>query len=389
MRFRLFTVVFIASALSFSCSPADDSTGSVSLRTDVIDAEDNAVFVQVATEGDWVLDLDFHGGDSWAQLQRTSGTGNSNSIVLTCETNWSRSPRKLTVVAGFPGNTDSAELTQLGAEETLSPDPEYPGLESDPLRSWMELPEMRSEEGCAWVYHDMNIGGNKVVRNYSLFYDAKNMLARWVAYPLNKGLIGSGSRHDQFEAIDPKIPKEYQPYTEKGWGVGGYDRGHQLPAADRYHTYAADKTLDAHRSTFYPTNMTVQNGSFNQGIWADLEGKVRAWSDKCDTLYVVTGCVPSESHFITDRGGNTVNVPEGYFKALLRYTKSSTLGQPYLGIAFYFANEPYSGGSKVNSSMSMTIDALEEQLGMNFFPRLTPEQEAAAEASVHEWWWSN
>ena len=38
--------------------------------------------------------------------------------------------------------------------------------------------------------------------------------------------------------------------------------------------------------------------------------------------------------------------------------------------------------------MCMTIDALEEKLDMNFFPRLTSEQEAAAEAFVSSWWWN-
>ena len=386
MQFRLLTFAAVSFMLLYSCSSGSGGRGTVSFRTDVIESGDNSVFIQVAADGDWTLGLDFGGEAEWAQLQRVSGTGSSNSIILFCETNWSRASRSLIVTADFGGNTDSAVLTQLGAEETLEPDPEYPGLESDPLRTWMELPEMRSEDGCAWVYHDMRIG-DRTVRNYSIFYDAANMLSRWVAYPLNAGLIGSGSRHDQFEAVDPKIPAEYQPYTAEGWGVGSYDRGHQLPAADRYHTYAADRTLDAHRATFYPTNMTVQSSSLNQGIWQNLEEKVRAWSGQCDTLYVVTGCVPSESDFITDRAGNRVNRPEGYYKALLRYSRSSSMGQ-YLGIAFYFANEPYSGGNKVDSSMSMTIDALEEKLGMNFFPRLTDEQETAAEASVSDWWWN-
>lgn len=386
MQFRLLTFAAVSLMLLYSCSSGSGGRGTVSFRTDVIESGDNSVFMQVAADGDWTLGLDFGGEAEWAQLQRVSGTGSSNSIILFCETNWSRASRSLTVTADFGGNTDSAVLTQLGAEETLEPDPEYPGLESDPLRTWMELPEMRSEDGCAWVYHDMKIG-DRTVRNYSIFYDAANMLSRWVAYPLNAGLIGSGSRHDQFEAVDPKIPAEYQPYTEKGWGVGNYDRGHQLPAADRYHTYAADRTLDAHRATFYPTNMTVQSSSLNQGIWQNLEEKVRAWSGQCDTLYVVTGCVPSESDFITDRAGNRVNRPEGYYKALLRYSRSSSMGQ-YLGIAFYFANETYSRDAKVDASMSMTIDALEEKLGMNFFPRLTDEQETAAEASVSAWWWN-
>ena len=385
MKSGLLYIIACTALIYCSCS-AGSQYGQVMLKTDVIAAEDNAVFVQVTSDGSWTLSLDFSGQEEWAQLSRTSGTGSSNSIVLACETNTSGNPRSVTVIADFRDNSSSTVLVQLGAEESLSPDPEFPGLESDPVRKWMELPEMHSEKGCAWVFHNMNIGGGRVVRNYSLFYDAENMLARWVAYPLNPGLNGSGSRNDQFEAKDPKIPVEYQPYTERGWGVSGYDRGHQIPAADRYHTYSQDRTLDSHRSTFYPTNMTVQNSRLNQSVWSDLEGKVRSWSSRSDTLYVVTGCVPSEADFITDRAGNRVNVPAGYYKALLRYSASSTVGE-YLGIAFYFDNSAPSS-NKVSSSMCMTIDALEEKLDMNFFPRLTSEQEAAAEAVVSSWWWN-
>ena len=92
------------------------------LKTDVIAAEDNAVFVQVTSDGSWTLSLDFAGQEEWAQLSRTSGTGSSNSIVLACETNTSGNPRSVTVIADFRDNSSSTVLVQLGAEESLSPD---------------------------------------------------------------------------------------------------------------------------------------------------------------------------------------------------------------------------------------------------------------------------
>lgn len=215
----------------------------------------------------------------------------------------------------------------------------------------------------------------KEFRNYSLYYDAGNRLSRWVAYPLNTKLNGSGSRNDQFEAVDPKIPYQYQPYTAKGWGVSGYDRGHQIPAADRYWT-------DAHRATFYPTNMTVQKSELNQRIWADLESKVRSWAGMCDTLYVVTGCVPGPE-FITDRGGNQVNVPSAYYKALLRYDASSTIAK-YMGVAFWFENREYSDAAI--KDQAMTVDELESRLGMDFFVNLPDQYEQEAESTINAWW---
>ena len=123
----------------------------------------------------------------------------------------------------------------------------------------------------------------------------------------------------------------------------------------------------------------------NQEIWSNLENTVRSWSDKCDTLYVVTGCVPSENNFITDRGGNRVNVPEAYFKALLKYDPSSSISE-YMSIGIYVENRPYEE-THINSSMVMTIDELEEKLGIDFFCNLPDDVEARVEsAKVSSWW---
>ncbi|OUO36569.1 hypothetical protein B5F83_08195 [Muribaculum sp. An289] len=244
------------------------------------------------------------------------------------------------------------------------------------MRGWLELPAIEEEYGFAWVFHNMESTGNQ--RSYSLYYDVANKVSLWVAYPLNKGLRGEGKRNNGWGVKDPKIPVKYQSNVDKGWGVSGYDRGHQLPAADRYRTYA-------HRATYYPTNVTPQNSRMNQGIWSNLENTVRSWSDKCDTLYVVTGCVPSENDFITDKGGNRVNVPEAYFKALLKYDPSSSISE-YMGIGIYVENRPYEE-THINSSMVMTIDELEEKLGIDFFCNLPDDVEARVEsAKVSSWW---
>ena len=49
-------------------------------------------------------------------------------------------------------------------------------------------------------------------------------------------------------------------------------QGHQLPSADRLYSQ------DVNASTFYFTNLTAQNPSFNQNLWARLEINVRDWA---------------------------------------------------------------------------------------------------------------
>ena len=83
-----------------------------------------------------------------------------------------------------------------------------------------------------------------------------------------------------------------------------------------------------------------------------------------------------------NKNGMEVNVPEAYYKALLRYDHSSSIG-PYLGVAFYIENEDVSGSY---ADYAMTIDALEEKIGMDLFPNIPDNYVTAAEASINSWW---
>ena len=72
-------------------------------------------------------------------------------------------------------------------------------------------------------------------------------------------------------------------------------------------------------------------------------------------------------------------VPSGYFKAAVRYSESSTIGR-WLGAAFYLDHKTYSYKT-ITSAEAMTIDQLEEKLGMDFFvnlPAKVGESQAAA-----------
>ena len=144
--------------------------------------------------------------------------------------------------------------------------------------------------------------------------------------------------------------------------------------------------------TFYGTNMTPQLNEHNEGIWSNLEGKVRGYAETSDTAYVVTGVVVSASSRIErDSYNNKVTVPDAYFKAVLKYNRSSTLGM-WNAAAFYLEHKAYSGG--INKSHSMSIDELEDITGIDFFVNLpamvgekkAAELEAADPADSAVWW---
>ena len=127
-------------------------------------------------------------------------------------------------------------------------------------------------------------------------------------------------------------------------------------------------------------------------IWADLEQKVRGYAKSSDTTYVVTGVVVSgKSKVERDSNGNNVTVPDAYFKAVLKYSKSSTLGT-WNAAAFFLEHRAYSGS--VGKEHSMSIDELEKKTCIDFFVNLpakigedqAAKIEAAIPANSSVWW---
>ena len=331
-----------------------------------LEAASGSVFLSVTASKAWTLSVS---GGTWATVSPASGTGSRNSVILSYEANESEEPRSVTLtLSADPGGQASLTLTQKAVVKPVGPDhPQY-GYGYDVAGPhWLELPATKADDGKEWFAHDMSGGdyfskpNNK--RNWSFYYDYDSYLATWVAYPLNRGLIGSGSRTNAW-GYDPLLPSSWQQAIVNGAYGTGHTRGHQLPSADRL-TYAANV------STFYATNMTPQDYDFNCGIWADLENKVRNYASSSDTLYVVTGCiVDGKSATLRDREDHPVRIPSAYFKALLRYMPGSTVGfDGYMACGFYFTHSSsIAKDDFVNYIMS--VDELEKKTGIEFFVNL-------------------
>jgi len=265
-------------------------------------------------------------------------------------------------------------------------------LKSDPVGAWMELPATTNKD-LYFIHRKMTVN-SKEYRNYSYFYDKDARLAHWVAYPLNETLIGKGSRSDAW-GFDPKIPVKYQQNLFKSYSTKyinhegkevKYQRGHQIPSADRL-------TSSPNRTTFYYPNMTPQKGELNEKAWATLEKMVRDWSEQMDTLYVVTGAdLRGTTETAEDNDGTKIPVPVGYYKALLGYKKDASIGKEtggYIGIGFYFEHKFYEDAS-IMTTQAMTLDALEEKMGMDFFvnlPAAVGEDKAKQVESTKDAWW--
>ena len=343
----------VTMAMSVSCETGINIIPDLSISESSAASDAGYKIVNVSASGAWLLSLSYpDGAEPWAELTSTQGSGSKAGIILSYGENLSEESRSLKVILSASGHDLAVTFTQEG--QPSSGDGTEPA--SDP--KWLELPALEQNETCHFYWHDMTLQNGGKSRNYSFLWDKENLVAHWVAYPLNKGLIGSGSRTDDW-GYDPKVPVEDQPELYRGY-KGSYDRGHQIPSADRL-------SRNANVQTFYFTNMTPQLGQgFNQSIWANFETTVRDWARSADTLYVVTGCVLDGSlGKAYDNLGKAVTVPGGYFKALLWYNHASTMsfGQ-WSAAGFYFDHK--SGASL----QTMSIDDLEEITGMDFFVNL-------------------
>jgi len=379
----------VAAALSVamllhSCggSKAEPETMTAKLSADhqQVSADRGSIFLSVAASGSWTLSLSFSGAESsWASLSVTSGSGSKNSVILSYDANTSTASRTVTVTLKAGQLSSSVTLTQQGLTPSGG-DQGDGGRESVSIPSWLELPAVPADDDLELFIHDMTFKNVKQ-RNYSFWWDYSNLVSRWVAYPLNSSLIGSGNRSDAW-GLDPLLPESKQPVLEKAYanGNGGwYSRGHQIPSADRL-------ASGINETTFYGTNMTPQDNDFNGGIWAVLESQVRSWSKNCDTLYVVTGCtLDGSTKYCYDNKGKKVTVPTGYYKAVLRYAKVSTIGYGdenngyFIGCGFYF-DHSNNYGSSLKKSMMLSIDELEKKIGIDLFvnlPSVLGEEKAA------------
>ena len=370
-----------------SCQrPATESAAlEVSVKTPVVDSGKGQMFVNVKCDGRWTLALTdaVDGKDvDWASLSVTSGSDNKSNVVLSYQVNASEQSRKLDIILDDGLHWVACSVEQMGSGKQPEPEPDPAPDTELPKTGWLELPAM-DDPGLGYYSHSFKMNG-KTYRNYSFGWSQEDRVALWVAYPLCKLYTnGSAGRTNEW-ALDPLLGEDSAaPF---GGYAGSYARGHQLPSADRQCCY------EANAQTFYGTNMTPQLNAHNEGIWADLEGRVRGWAKTSDTTYVVTGVIVSpSSKKEKDSYGKSVTVPDAYFKAVLKYSKSSTLGM-WNAAAFYLEHKAYSGN--VGKEHSMSVDRLEEITGIDFFvnlpAKLGDDQAAAIEAadpSKSSVWW--
>ena len=215
-------------------------------------------------------------------------------------------------------------------------------------------------------------------------YSYKYKHSYWIAYRFDNTTGGNVGRNEAYKP-DPELPSQYAA-KHNDYTNSGYTRGHLCASSDRQYS------KEANQQTFYMSNISPQSGNgFNQSgsAWNTGEDKVQAWgyniSRSTDTLYVVKGGTIGEG-MIKGYIKNEIAIPKYFFMAVLFRS-----GENYKAIGSYMPHENLKDDpdKKDPKKYLMSIDALEQETGIDFFHNLPDNIENTVEATynVNDWQW--
>ncbi len=197
--------------------------------------------------------------------------------------------------------------------------------------------------------------------SYNNFYKTPN----WVAWELTRQETeGNEERTNKF-LPDPELPEPR--VTTSDYTRSGYDRGHMAPAADMKWSSRAMK------ESFYMSNICPQNRKLNRDDWGDLEESCRKWAEKYGTVHIACGPI-YDTKSPKRIGKNRVAVPDRFFKVVLIYNRKNPMA-----MGFLFDNKAHHQPLK---NYMVTVDKVEEETGLDFFPKVPDSIEERIESTV-------
>jgi endonuclease G len=208
---------------------------------------------------------------------------------------------------------------------------------------------------------------------YLLAHSPENKTPIWVAEHLtaDKAASAEVSRYNKFQP-DPDLEKGKRAELSD-YAKSGYDRGHMAPAADM------KWDQDAMVQCFYLSNMIPQVGKgMNQGIWNNLEAKVRKWAMSRGEVYIFTGPI-YDGGVQKTIGTNKVAVPSHIYKIVYDPNKLEA-------IAFIMPNEPLNTSDMPD--YIVTIRDVEAKTGLDFLSNLEKSMQDTVETQKAQGLWN-
>lgn len=205
-------------------------------------------------------------------------------------------------------------------------------------------------------------------------YDRRTRNPHWVAEHITPASLATsnGDRRHSIFFEDDSIPEKFRAKLHD-YFRSGYDRGHQVPAAD------AKWSQDAMDATFALTNMCPQVGDgFNRDYWAHFEDFCRRLTAHYPSVRIVTGplYLPKKdpvdgkwrvSYEVIGSPPN-VAVPTHFYKVIYGERVLGQAGPVALG-AFVLPNA-HIDNNKPLGDFEVPVEAVERASGLEFTQRL-------------------
>ncbi|KAI1102958.1 hypothetical protein F4804DRAFT_311404 [Jackrogersella minutella] len=208
-------------------------------------------------------------------------------------------------------------------------------------------------------------------------FDRRLRNPHWVAEHITAASLAQrdGDRKHSVFLEDEQVPEKFRARL-KDYFRSGYDRGHQVPAADaRWSQGAMDET-------FFLTNMCPQVGEgFNRDYWAHFEDFCRGLASRYPSVRVVTGPLylpkrdPADNKWYVryEVIGSPPNVavPTHFFKVI--FAEDGVVGGSVAIGAFMLPNAPISNERPL-TDFEVPVEAIERVSGLEFASKLPAQR---------------
>ena len=291
----------------------------------------------------------------------------------------------LAIVAGFSAATGAAitaslfssrserKPTQVTTQQTPKPASATSASLPTHVRPFKELISPVNPNGLFQYGFPGPISDIHPTLSTTSAFDRRTRNPLWVAEHITPASISvnNADRKHSYFVEDDTIPEKFRAKL-KDYSYSGYDRGHQVPAAD------AKWSQDALDQTFLLTNMCPQVGEgFNRDYWAHLEDFCRRLTNNYPSVRIVTGPLylpkrdPEDGKWRVSYEviGNppNVSVPTHFYKIIFAEDGQEG-GNVSLG-AFVLPNAPIAN-DKPLTDFEVPVEAIERASGLEFAAEL-------------------
>ncbi|KAI4093473.1 MAG: hypothetical protein LQ344_002886 [Seirophora lacunosa] len=290
----------------------------------------------------------------------------ATAAILTSRSQRNESPT-VTPTEGYPPRGNVATST--------SPPPPKPAPLPTPLRK--EITPPVNPTGVFQYGFPGPINDLRPNLSTASSFDRRTRNPHWVAEHITAASLcaNNGNRSHSTFVEDESVPEKFRAKLHD-YFRSGYDRGHQVPAAD------AKWSQDAIDQTFLLTNMCPQVGEgFNRDYWAHLEDFCRRLTNHYPSVRIITGPLYLPRRDAEDGKwrvsyeviGNPPNVavPTHFYKVIFA-EDGKTGGDVSLG-AFVLPNARISN-EKPLESFEVPVEAIERASGLEFATKLPAQR---------------